>query len=124
MYSIAFPKMLNNTTTNLVKDTQATANNLQTLIMCDKFSLFGDPYFGTLIKKFLFEQNNVVLRDIIVDEIYTVILTFMPQIRVERKDIQITSDGKDIYAKIKCQNMLDYTTNLYSINLTAEDEVQ
>ena len=123
MYSIAFPKMLNNTTTNLVQDKEATASNLKILIMSDRTSLYGDPYFGTLIKKFLFEQNNVVLQDMIIDEIYTAILIFMPQIKVEREDITVTSDGVDVFTSVKCLNLLDFTTNLYNINLTADGEV-
>jgi phage baseplate assembly protein W len=123
MYSIAFPKMLNNTTTNLVQDKEATASNLKILIMSDRTSLYGDPYFGTLIKKFLFEQNNIVLQDMIIDEIYTAILIFMPQIKVEREDITVTSDGVDVFTSVKCLNLLDFTTNLYNINLTADGEV-
>ena len=123
MYSINFPDMVNNTTTNLIKDKEATASNLKILVMSDKTSLFGDPYFGTLLKKYIFEQNNVVLRDLIVDEIYTAIKIFLPQILVTRKDIIVTSNGVDIFARVKCLNLLDYTTNIYNINLTTIDEV-
>ena len=91
--------------------------------MSDRTSLYGDPYFGTLIKKFLFEQNNIVLQDMIIDEIYTAILIFMPQIKVEREDITVTSDGVDVFTSVKCLNLLDFTTNLYNINLTADGEV-
>lgn len=123
MNSINFPNMLNNTTTNLIKDKEATASNLKILLMSDKTSLFGDPYFGTLLKKYIFEQNNAILRDLIVDEIYTSIRIFLPQILVTRKDIIVTSDGVDIFVRIKCLNLLDYTTNVYNINLTTIDEV-
>ena len=67
----------------------------------------------------MFEQNSQILADIVVDEIYSIILTFMPQILVQRKDINVYSDGSHIYANIRAKNMLDYTTNMYSINLTS-----
>lgn len=122
MYSIAFPKMVGNTNTVLVKDRDATASNLKLLLMSDKTSLLGDPYFGANLKKIIFEQNSVVLRDLIIDDIYTAIQIFLPQIIVNRADIDITSDGVDVFINIKCLNVLDFTQDLYIINLTSEEE--
>lgn len=122
MYSIGFPKMFNSTNTIVYKDHDATASNLKLLLLSEKYSLFGDPYFGTSIKKLTFEQNNRVLRDLIIDDIYTAIITFMPQIKVDRRDITVTSDNASVYVNIKVINLLDYTTNLYNINLTDGQE--
>lgn len=123
MYSIAFPDMLSNTSVKLVKDHEATASNLKSLIMSDKYSLFGDPYYGTSIKKLMFEQNNQVLKDLIIDDIYTAVATFMPQLLINRKDITINSDLASVYITIKATNMLDFTTDLYNINLTGDEEI-
>ena len=82
-------------------------------------TLFGDPYFGTSLKKAIFEQNDSILKDLLIDEIYTVIVTFMPQIKLSRKNIDISSDGVDVFAKITCTDLTDFTTNLYEINLTS-----
>lgn len=117
MKSIGFPDMLNNITTNVVEGHEATVSNLKLLLLSDKTGLFGDPYFGTNIKKLLFNPNNYILRDIVIDEIYTAILQFIPQIRIERKNISVVSSGTDVYVTIKALNLLDYTTDLYSINL-------
>lgn len=118
MYSIAFPNMFDNSRTKLYKDTKATASNLWLLLKSDKLTLFGDPYFGTSLKKAIFEQNDSILKDLLIDEIYTVIITFMPQIQLSRKNIDIISDGVDVFAKITCTDLTDFTTNLYEINLT------
>ena len=91
MNSIAFP-----TTTNVVKDHEASAQNLKLLLLSDRGSFFGDPYYGTIIKQLIFEPNNYILRDIVIDAIYTTILQFMPQILVKRKDITIIQKGVDI----------------------------
>lgn len=117
MNSLAFPNIFNNTSTNVIEDHKATVNNLKLLLASSKGSLFGDPYFGTLIKKLTFEQNNKILQDIVIDEIYTVILQFVPQLLLDRKNIKITSDGINLYANIRAQNILDYETDMYNINL-------
>jgi hypothetical protein len=46
----------------------------------------------------------------------------MPQIKVDRKDITVTSDRASVFANIKAINLLDFTTNLYNINLTDSEE--
>ena len=117
MNSIAFPNIFNNTSTRVVSDHVATAQNLKLLLASDKGSFFGDPYYGNIIKSLMFNQNDVILRDIIIDAIYTVILQFMPQILVKRKDITIVQRGTDVYVTIRALNMLDYVTDMYNINL-------
>ena len=117
MNSIAFPVIFNNTSTKIVEDHEATAQNLQLLLLSDRGGFFGDPYYGTIIKQLIFEPNNYILRDIIIDAIYTAILQFMPQVLVNRKDINIVQKGADIYVTIKAINMLDYVTDMYNINL-------
>ena len=123
MKSIAFPNMFNNTSTNIVSDREATLTNLKLLLLSDRGGLLGDPYYGTLIKKMMFEQNTPLLKDILIDEIYTVILQFMPQILVKRSDIQIVQRGTTVYLTIRATNMLSYTTDLYTVNLL-DDEVK
>lgn len=123
MYSISFPDMISNTNTKLVKDHDATASNLLLLLQSDKYSLLGDPYFGTNIKKLLFDQNNQVLKDVVIDDIYTAIATFMPQILIDRKNITVTSDLTNVYVNIKAINLLDYSLNTYNINLTQFEEI-
>ena len=46
----------------------------------------------------------------------------MPQIMVKRDDITVTSDNAHVYVSIKAVNLLDYTTDLYNINLTGSEE--
>ena len=119
--SFAFPNMFNKASTRIINDHEATASNLKLLLLSDRTSLFGDPYYGTLLKKYLFDQNDVVLRDIIIDSIYTAILQFMPQIVIQRKDIIVTSDKEKVFIKIKALNLLDYQTDLYNITLTGSE---
>ena len=118
MKSIAFPQMFTRTVTNTISDHDATLQNLKLLLWSEKGELFGDPYYGTGFKKYLYDQNDLVLEDIIIDDVYTTIALFMPQIKVNRKDIKLTRDDKgQLSVTIKCTNLVDFTTDLYTIVL-------
>lgn len=121
MYSLAFPDMFSKdgVRTNLIEGHQATFSNLQLILYTTKKSLLGDPDFGSLLRAKLFEQNTPILQDLVIDDIYTTIITFMPQLVLKRSDIKVTSDGIDLYATIKCTNLIDYELDTYTINLTA-----
>ena len=121
MRSIKFPEMFTRTVTNTVSDYDATLQNLKLLLWSEKGELFGDPYYGAGFKKYIYDQNDFTLYDLIIDDIYTAIALFMPQIRVDRRDIKVNREDKDgigkLTATIKCTNMVDFTTDLYTIVL-------
>ena len=123
MYSIDFPNMFSSAKTNLLLDKKATLNNLQLLLLSDRWSLLGDPYYGASFKRAIFEQNNSIIRDLMIDEIYTTILLFMPQVKVARKDIKIRSDRECLYADIECTYRIDGTVNLYTLVMTMNDSM-
>ena len=117
MDSINFPDMFSTTSTKIVSGHDATLNNLKLMLLSSRKTLFGDPYFGTNLKWLLFAQGNEVLQDIVIDDIYTAILTFMPQLTLSRKDIEIVFNREEVFIKIKATNLLDFKTDLYTINL-------
>ncbi len=123
MNAVKFPDMVSNNKTNIVKDLDATKQNYALLLKSFKKTLFGDPYFGVNLQKLFFERNNAVLRDLVIDDVFTATTLFMPQLRVERKNISVTSDGSDVYVNIKAQNMLDYSFVNYSINMLNVEEL-
>lgn len=119
--SIAFPDMLSSTRMNIISEDDATASNLRLLLLSPRKSLFGDPYYGNELKDVIFSQSGQIIKDLIVDEIYTAIAVFMPQLSVLRDDIFIETDGVELYTTFKAVNLLNYTTNLYNIKLTNND---
>lgn len=121
MYSIAFPEMFSSARTNLYEDNKATLSNIRLLLGSVKKSLFGDPYFGAKIKDFIYEQNNIVLQDLIIDDIYVSIKQFIPQVSIQRKDITIISKNNSLYATINCINKLDNQPNMFQIELVTAD---
>ena len=133
MNCINFPKMFRGNSTivdthesyvkgdDLQKD--PTMLCLDLLLKSERREMFGDPEFGIRLKYYTFSQNNYVLSDILIDEIYTQVTTFCPQIFLERKDITITlrERGK-IHIRIKYIDKLDFTTNTYNLALKLGDE--
>lgn len=118
MYSIAFPNFLSSTRTRLVEGLDATKQNLKLLLLSRKRELFGDPDFGTDLYFAFFNQNSPVLADLVIDGIYTAIITKMPQIIITRKDITVSQNGTGISVEIRAMNRTDHTINLYQIDLT------
>lgn len=123
MNAVRFPDMLSSNKTAIVKDKDATRQNLEMLLQSEKLTLLGDPYFGTNLSKLFFEYNNVVLQDIIIDDIYSAINTYMPQVRVLRDNINLTSVGNTVSVHIVAQNLLDYSFDEYDIRLLTVEEL-
>jgi hypothetical protein len=72
-----------------------------------------------MLKRYMFDQNNYVLRDAIIDMIYTQLAIFIPQIRVKREDITIIQDRQK--GKLECRfsgiSQVDYTHNTFNLLL-------
>ena len=123
MRSIAFPDIFSQTYVNMVEDYDASLQNLLLLLKSNKGELFGDPYYGTNLKRYLYDQNDVILRDLVADDLYTAIKLFMPQITVDRSDITIKSDTKGtITANIRAINKLDFSVDSYNIVLLQSED--
>lgn len=120
MKSLKYPNMFNGPYTNTIEGSSATLQNIRLLLESCRGSLLGDPYFGSKIKQYIYEQNNIILRDIIVDDLLVTLQVFIPQIKVTRQDIVLRIEGSSIYATISCINKLDSTNNLFDIKLTSE----
>lgn len=123
MNAVKFPNMLSLNKTNIVKDKEATEQNLKYLLLSYKKTMLGDPYFGVNLRKLLYENNNAILKDLIIDDIYTAINNFMPQINVLRKNIEVISDRNSIMVNIKAQNLLDFNFENYSLKLLNMEEL-
>jgi len=122
MNSIRFPKMFTTSSTLVVKDHEATAQDMVLLFYSEKGDLFGDPFFGIRLKKFTFNQNNQVLEQMLIDEIYSQILVFMPQLTVTRSNIKIKRELGRINITVKAINNIDFTTDMYNAVLLQENE--
>lgn len=123
MKSLKFPNFLNSSSSAVVEDSDATCQNLKLLLLSTKKEFAFDPYFGTKLKQFLFDQNNYVIRDVVIDDIYEAIALFMPQLTCTRKDITIAK-GKEkasVVITIKARNMTNYKLNTYNLVLLSED---
>jgi hypothetical protein len=98
---------------------QATGQNLKLVLSSMRGELLGDPYFGLLLQQYLFEQNNYITRDILIDMIYTQVAIFIPQLTIRREDIELIQDRRK--GQIICQvhgiNQIDYLPNTFELVL-------
>jgi hypothetical protein len=122
MRSIKFPKMFNSNSTNIYKSSEhheATMQNTKLLLLTERGELFGDPWYGMLFYNYLFDQNSYILKDVIIDLIYTQVAVFIPQIRFTRNDIDVIQDqekGK-LYVILRGINQITYEPDTYSLLL-------
>ena len=127
MKSIKFPKMFNTNSTNVWKADEylaSTTQNVKLVLKSTRGELIGDPYFGLMLKQFMFDQNNYILKDQIIDMIYTQLALFIPQVKVKRDDIEIVQDkqkGK-LYCTFSGINQIDYQLNTFNLLLFSETD--
>ena len=118
MYSIAFPNIFNGSKINLYKDYDAVKSNLIALLSSDKGALFGDPYYGVKLKTLLWQQAyDPIIRDLIKDDVFEAIYSYMPQITVSREDISINIVNNVVMASIRVRSDSGIDSNLYDIQL-------
>ena len=122
MKSISFPKMISHNYIQTVSDYDATLQNMKLLLGSEKGEFIFDPFFGIRLKRYMFEQNNKILMDILIDEIYEQLVIFMPQLIITRKDISLVSDVAKIYVNIKARNQRDFALNKYNLVLFNSQE--
>jgi hypothetical protein len=103
---------------------EATLQNISLTLRSFRNELLGDPYFGNTLNRYLFEQNDVILKDIIIDTIYPQLVAFIPQLKIDRKDITIIQDRKkgQLIMRFKGRSQIDYQLYTYStVLLTSSD---
>lgn len=124
MKSLKYPNMFRVNSSEVWGESeyeQATLQNMGLVMRSFRDELLGDPYFGTSLNKYLFDQNNYILKDAIIDTIYPQLVAFIPQLKIERKDIEIIQDRKkgQLICKFTGRSQIDY--ELYTYNTVLID---
>ena len=125
MRSYKFPKMFKSNSSRIWREDEynkATKQNVLILLQSERGELECDPYFGVLLKHYMFNQNSYILKDMLIDTIYTQIAIFLPQVKVTRDSIDIISDplkGR-LYCSFSGTNQIDYTHNTFNLLLFDE----
>lgn len=123
MYSIAFPDIFNGSNVNLYKDYDAVKSNLKNLLSSNRGGLFGDPHYGTAIKPILFDQaHSAILKELVKDEIYEAVLSYMPQAKIKRDYIEVTVQETFVSVSIKAEIDTGVVSDLLKIELLKSDE--
>ena len=129
MRSFKFPKMFKQNSSNIwlpEEHGKATKQNAILLIQSERGEFECDPYFGILLKHYMFNQNSYILKDMLIDTIYVQLAIFLPQIRVDRSSIDIISDSLKgrLYCSFSGTNQIDYTYNTFNLLLFDETRQQ
>lgn len=125
MYSLAFPNMFNGSTVNLYKDYDAIKSNLRNLLYSNRGGLYGDPHYGTNIKHILFDQAaDAILKDLIKDDVYEAIYSYMPQTTIDRDYIDVYIQDTFVSVTIKAKNDNGIVSDLLKIELLNDDEIE
>ena len=124
MRSYKFPNMFKSNSSRIWREDEynkATRQNVLILLQSERGELECDPYFGILLKHYMFNQNSYILKDMLIDTIYTQIAIFLPQVKVSRNSIDIitTARGK-LYCSFSGINQIDYTHNTFNLLLFDE----
>ena len=125
MRSFKFPKMFKSNSSRIWREDEynkATRQNVLLLLQSERGELICDPYFGILLKHYMFNQNSYILKDMLLDTIYTQIAIFLPQVKVSRNSINIVTDplkGR-MYCSFSGTNQIDYTHNTFNLLLFDE----
>jgi phage baseplate assembly protein W len=129
MRSFKFPDMFSTNSSNIWKTEEhgkATRQNALILLQSERGELVCDPYFGILLKHYLFNQNSYILKDMLIDTIYTQLAIFLPQIKISRNNIDIIADS--VRGRLICKfsgiNQIDYTHNTFNLVLFDETRQQ
>ena len=122
MYSLNFPNMFNTTTTKIIKDMEATKSNLALVLLSNKKSFIFDPDFGCNLGSLFFDQNDDIIPELVVDQIYTTIQLFIPQLLVNRKDITLEQQKDRVIINIKALNYMTHEIDNYALTLLTSEE--
>lgn len=125
MRSYKFPKMFNSNSSRIWRSDEynkATKQNVLLLLQSERGEFICDPYFGILLKHYMFNQNSYILKDMLIDTIYTQIAIFLPQVKISRNSIDIVSDSLKgrLYCRFSGINQIDYTHNTFNLLLFDE----
>lgn len=129
MRSYKFPKMFSSNSSRIWRSDEygkATKQNVLLLLNSERGELECDPYFGILLKHYMFNQNSYILKDMLIDTIYTQIAIFLPQVKISRNAINLVSDplkGR-LYCSFSGTNQIDYTHNTFNLLLFDETRQQ
>lgn len=123
MYSISFPDIFNGSKVNLNKDYDAIKINLKSLLMSNRGGLYGDPHYGLNMKQILWDQAcRPVVIELLKDEIFNAIYSYMPQVSITRDDIDVKVDGNIVHASIEVKADSKIPSDLFNIEILLDQE--
>lgn len=108
--------------TQVLTDSKSINNRLGLLLLTSKGELLGDPNYGTNLMRYIYENNNYILHDSIVEEILTAVDTYEPAIYLSADDITITPHDNKVDISIAYYIKNTGELEIFELSLAKEDE--
>ena len=124
--SITHPKMfsLNNGNTELDKLSSSINRSIALILLTAKGEAFGNPEFGSDLRKFLFEYITDITKELIADEIVNAVSQWEKRVVIDRSNITIEQDDMTLKITISYtltnSNMMGDTVIYTPINYPKE----
>ena len=122
-YNIKFPLSDDSKTNGLFEmcniTTDAYGSDLMLLLLTEKGERYYQPDYGTNLNKFLFEPNDDLTQDDIVNDIKKTVSTFIPSLTINSvnfywKDDQNTKNALIDAGELDLEISFTYTDELFS----------
>lgn len=97
---------------------EAVNQCLITLIMTNRYELFGDPRFGSILREKSFNLLNPILKDILRDNLFKLITTYDHRIRINSIDINYVDTST---VQIDLEYSIGSETSNLNMNVLMED---
>lgn len=93
--------------TQLIREIESIDQSIRLLLTTAKGELFGDPYFGCNLYKYLYDYSGETLYQLIKDDIVQTLTEQDTRVFVTDQDITIEEDGDSL--RIKVAYRINYT---------------
>lgn len=112
-YNIKFPLEDNVSTNSLfamsVVTKDAYSSDLLLLLLTEKGQRYYQPDFGTNLNKFLFEPNDKMTQDDIVEDIKKTVSKFIPNLRIDSVKFNWNEDSNTLTDNSQLNLLIDFT---------------
>lgn len=102
----------------LSKNEQAVTRSIKNLLLTGFYERPFQAEIGSNVSKMLFEHNTMILKNVLEQEIYTVIRLFEPRVTVASVKVEDSADEHYLYATISFY--LNNSTTLTNVDILLE----
>lgn len=89
--------------TTLVRELESVSQSIRLILLSERGELFGDPNYGSRLKRLLMEQMTPTLYDLIRNEIADSVNSQDTRVFINPEDIEVTEDNTTVRLRVPFQ---------------------